>query len=206
MGLKTFFLQPSRPSKARHRHDLGVGTVPSLEYSASMVSKFKAIAVAITVVTVLLAVVVPNVLRGKIPTTQKLIDCTNNFLTFQMACPNLPPYQFLLGVLHRETNGFSFQGDLSIRQGNTLVARIPIGSSDLTPCNWLHQASLDGYILTWSRTNETERLSELLQAEQVYNVQSTMCRSHLQSRHPSTVHYGFPRWEKLIGDLAYLVH
>ena len=79
--------------------------------------------------------------------TQKLIDCTNNLLTFQIACPNLPPYQFLLGALAPETNG------LTIRQGNRPVARIPIASSDLTPCNWLHQATLDGYILTWSRTN-----------------------------------------------------
>ena len=145
-----------------------------VEYTAIMVSKLKAIAVAIAVAItalIVLAVVVPNLLGGKIPMTQKLIDCTNNLLTFQMACPNLPPYQFLLSVLAPETNGLTFQGDLTIRQGNRLVARIPIGSSDLTPCNWLHQASLDGYILTWSRTNQAERLSELLQPSQTYDVQ-----------------------------------
>ena len=45
-----------------------------VEYIAIMVSKLKAIAVAITALIVL-AVVVPNVVGGKFPMTQKLIEC-----------------------------------------------------------------------------------------------------------------------------------
>jgi hypothetical protein len=122
-----------------------------------------------------LAVVIPNVVGVKVPNARKLVDCTNNVLTFQMACPNLPPYQFLLGVAP-EDNGFTFQGDLTIRQGAKLIVHFPIASSDLTPCNWLHQTSLDGYILAWSRTNQSERLSDLLQSGQTYDVQVTFAK------------------------------
>ena len=69
------------------------------------------------------------------------------------------------------TNLISFRGEIILRQQTGTVARIPIGSHEMTSCNWL--PALDGYILTWQRTNRTERISDLLARGQNYDVEVT---------------------------------
>ncbi len=103
---------------------------------------------------------------------QKLADCTTNELRFQMTCSNWPPYQIVLGMPSTDKLP-EFRGEIIVRQSTNAVARIPIDSRDVTPCNWLTHEGLTGYILTWNRTNRNERLSELLVRGQTYNVQIT---------------------------------
>jgi hypothetical protein len=135
-----------------------------------MSPKLKAIA-SLILALVVFAVVIPNIVGVSVPKRQKLIDCTNTTLIFQMECPNSPPYHLLLGVSTSETNAQAFHGEVTIRQSTRLIACIPIGSDALTPCNWLPDAAIVGYVLTLSRTNQTERLSDLLRAGQTYDVQ-----------------------------------
>ena len=87
----------------------------------------------------------------EVPQAQKLADCTTNSLDFSMPVRYSSPYEFVLGVPQSQTGKLGFQGEIILRQGTDVVARIPISSHDITPCNWLHSApDLSGYILTWS--------------------------------------------------------
>jgi hypothetical protein len=106
----------------------------------------------------------------EVPEAQKIADCTTNHLDFPMTVQYSPPYQFLLGV-SSPTGQLSFRGEIVLQQGTGVVARIPISSQDITSCNWL--PSVDGYILTWSRTNHGERLSDILVQKQTYDVHVT---------------------------------
>jgi hypothetical protein len=109
-----------------------------------------------------------------IPQQQKLADCTTNSFEFTMPVQFGPPYQFVLGMPHSQTGQISFAGEMLVRQGTDTVVRIPISSLDVTRCNWLeHGYGLAGHILTWSRTNQTERLSDLLVRGQTYDVHVT---------------------------------
>ena len=106
----------------------------------------------------------------EVPEAQKIADCSTNHLEFPMTVQYSPPYQFLLGV-SSPTGQLSFRGEIVLQQGTGVVARIPISSQDITSCNWL--PSVDGYILTWSRTNHGERLSDMLVQKQTYDVHVT---------------------------------
>jgi len=111
--------------------------------------------------------------RVPIPMRDKLADCTTNNFSFTMPVRYHEPYQFVLGLPHASPL-LSFRGEVQIRQTTQLIARIPISSDDVTPCNWLDPKpglGLSGYILTWSRTNRGERLSEILVRGQSYDVQ-----------------------------------
>ncbi len=105
----------------------------------------------------------------EMPVQERLVDCTNSTLEFKMAVQHDPPYQFLLGLSPASPGELSFQGEILVRQSTGAVARIPIDSHNVTPCNWLHGAS--GYILTWGRTNREERLQSFLTKGQSYDVQ-----------------------------------
>ena len=104
-----------------------------------------------------------------VPKEQKLGDCTNNILRFRMTITNFPPYQFVLGMPKGATNQLSFHGELIVIQSADTVAKIPIDSHEMTPCNWL--SGLDGYILTWSGTNRADRLNGLLLQGKTYNIE-----------------------------------
>jgi hypothetical protein len=107
----------------------------------------------------------------EVPQQQKLVDCTTNVLDFSMTVQYSAPYQFLLGVPKSQTVQLRFRGEMVLQRSTGVVARIPISSDDITPCNWLHSApDLSAYILTWSRTNHGESLSDLLVHGQAYNV------------------------------------
>ena len=106
----------------------------------------------------------------EVPEAQKIADCTTNHLDFPMTVQYSPPYQFLLGV-SSPTGQLSFRGEIVLQQGTGVLARIPISSQDITSCSWL--PSVDGYILTWSRTNHGERLSDILVQKQTYDVHVT---------------------------------
>jgi hypothetical protein len=124
-----------------------------------------------------------------VPERQKLTDCTANALAFTMTCDHSPPYQFVLGVPPSHTGPFAFRGEVIIEQSTGTVARIQIGSEHMTPCNWL--PGLDGYILTWNRTNAGERLGELLRHGQSYNVRVAFTESLFQkcsSRREEALH------------------
>ena len=112
--------------------------------------------------------------RISIPKREKLADCTSDSFSFTMAVRYHEPYQFVLGLPHTSPQELSFRGEVQLRQSTGLVARISISSDDVAPCNWLAPkpgSGLAGYILTWSRTNRGERLSEILTRGQSYEVQ-----------------------------------
>jgi hypothetical protein len=110
----------------------------------------------------------------EVPQAEKVADCTTNTLDFSMPVRYSSPYAFVLGVPQSQTEQLSFRGEIVLRQSTGVVSRIPISSHDMTPCNWLHSApDLSGYILTWSRTNHGERLSDLLVQKQTYDVHVT---------------------------------
>ena len=104
----------------------------------------------------------------EVPEAQKIADCTTNRLDFPMTVQYSPPYQFLLGV-SSPTGQLSFRGQIVLEQSTGVVARISISSQDVTDCNWLH-SDLSGYILTWSRTNHGDRISDILHRKQTYDV------------------------------------
>ncbi len=108
----------------------------------------------------------------EVPKKQKLADCGTNDLDFKMFVQYSAPYQFLLGVPPSQTGRLSFRGEIVLRQTTGVVARIPISSQDVTPCNWLQSAApdLSSLILTWSRTNHGERLSEIVDSKKTYDV------------------------------------
>lgn len=103
------------------------------------------------------------------PVEQRMVDCTNSTLRFQMTVQHHPPYQFVLGMPQTSTNQLSFRGEVIVRQSTGIVSRVPIGSESITPCNWLPGHS--GYILTWGRTNQGERLASFLSRGQTYDME-----------------------------------
>ena len=118
--------------------------------------------------------------RVPIPKREKLADCTSDTLSFPVTVRYHEPYSIVLGLPHSSTDQLSFRGEVQLRQSTKLVARIPISSDDITPCNWLDPKpgqGLAGYILTWSRTNRGERLREILARGQTYDVQVTFSQS-----------------------------
>ena len=104
-----------------------------------------------------------------VPVEHRLADCTNSTLRFQMTVQEFPPYQFVLGMPPTATGQLSFRGEVVVSQSTGTVARVPIGSDAITPCNWL--AGHSGYILTWGRTNRTDRLQSFLTRGQTYDVE-----------------------------------
>jgi len=103
------------------------------------------------------------------PVQEKMADCTSGTLQFKMAVQHDPPYQFLLGLSAASPGELSFRGEIMVSQGTGTVARIPIDSRNVTPCNWLHGSS--GYILTWGRTNRRDRLESFLAKGSSYDVE-----------------------------------
>src|SRR5512140_600916 len=110
----------------------------------------------------------PRLVCMDVPKRQKLADCNTNALAFTMTCDHSPPYQFVLGLGPSHAGPLAFRGEVIIQQSTGTVARIEIGSEHIISCNWL--PDLDGYILTWNRTNAGERLGELLRRGQSYDV------------------------------------
>lgn len=104
-----------------------------------------------------------------VPVEHRLASCTNSTLGFQMTVQELPPYQFVLGMPQTATGQLSFRGEVVVSQSTGTVARIPISSDTLTPCNWLDGHS--GYILTWGRTNRGDRLESFLTRGQIYDME-----------------------------------
>jgi hypothetical protein len=122
----------------------------------------------------LLAALLSGCFCKDVPREQKLADCTTNALAFRVAWPTGELFSIVLGVPYPDTNALSFRGELVFRQTTGAVARVPISSQNVTPCNWLdnHPSSpnLAGYILTWSRTNAAQRLDGLFAKGQSYDV------------------------------------
>ncbi len=105
---------------------------------------------------------------SEVPKRQKLTACTTNNLQFSLICSNWPPYQIVLGTV--STNAVpTFRGTVIVQRGTYTLARIPISSSEVTPCNWLHLEGLAGYILTSQPTNGTD-LDKILVRGQRYNL------------------------------------
>ena len=119
----------------------------------------------------------PHLVGTEIPKRQKLADCNTNALAFTMTCDHSPPYQFVLGLGPSHRGPIAFHGEVVIQQSTGTVARFQIASDDITACNWL--PGLDGFILTWNRTNAGERLSELLRRGQSYDVRVTFSEAPL---------------------------
>ena len=104
-----------------------------------------------------------------VPVEQRLADCTNSTLRLQMTVQEFPPYQFVLGMPPTATGEMTFRGEVIVSQSTGTVARVQISSEDFTPCNSLE--GLSGYILTWGRTNEAERLDSFLTRGQTYDLE-----------------------------------
>jgi hypothetical protein len=101
-----------------------------------------------------------------VPVEHRLADCTNSTLRFWMTIQEFAPYQFVLGIPQTTAGQMSFRGEVLVSQSTGTVARLPISSDDVTPCNWL--SGLSGYILTWNTTN---RLESFLTRGQTYDVE-----------------------------------
>ena len=107
-----------------------------------------------------------------VPRRQKLVDCTTNHSDFPMRVEYSAPYYFVLGVPKSNGGQVNFRGELVLRRTNNVIARIPISSKDITPCNWLHSApDLSGYVLGWQRTNSVPKLEDVLVRGETYDVQ-----------------------------------
>ena len=52
-----------------------------------------------------------------------------------MTCDHSPPYAFILGYGPSNAVPFAFRGEVIIQQSTGTVARIQIGSDDITPCS-----------------------------------------------------------------------
>ena len=133
-----------------------------------MIGKLIKVVAALLVLGVIGYIALPRLICMDVPKQQKLADCNTNPLVFTMTCDHSPPYQFVLGLGPSQTGPLAFRGEVIIQQSTGTVARIQIGSDRTIPCNWL--PGLDGYILTWNRTNAGERLGELLRHGQSYDV------------------------------------
>ena len=100
--------------------------------------------------TVIKVTALAGVLAGcggkEVPVEQRVADCTNSTVRFHMTVQHFPRYEFVLGMPSSATGGLSFRGEIVLGQGNRTLARIPIGSQNMTPCNWL--PGLSGCILT----------------------------------------------------------
>jgi len=125
-----------------------------------MVVKLLKIVAALLVLGGIGYLVLPHLVCTDAPKRQKLADCNTSALAFTLTCDHSPPYQFVLGLGPSHTGPLAFRGEVIIQQSTGTVARIQMGSEHITSCNWL--PGLDGYILTWNRTNAGERLGELL--------------------------------------------
>jgi hypothetical protein len=106
----------------------------------------------------------------EVPVAQKLADCTNAVLTCDFVPTNRPRYHFVLGLPRGRATELRFRGELIISQTNRVLVRIPISSGDIRPCNWL--PGMEGYVLTWTRTNEMDRLGALLLHSQSYQLRA----------------------------------
>jgi hypothetical protein len=133
-----------------------------------VIAKLIKVVAALLVLGVIGYFALPRLVCTDAPKRQKLADCNTNALAFTMTCDHSPPHQLVLGLGPSLTGPISFHGEVLIQQSTGTVARIQVGSDHITPCNWL--PGLDGYILTWNRTNAGERLSELLRHGQRYDV------------------------------------
>jgi hypothetical protein len=128
-----------------------------------------AIAVALFAAILLVAFRVRWVVKD-VPVAQKLADCTNAVLTCDFLPTNRPPYHFVLGLRRSTATELRFRGELVISRSNSVLVRIPISSTDIRPCNWL--GGMEGYVLTWSRTNEMDRLDALLLHRESYQLRA----------------------------------
>jgi hypothetical protein len=133
-----------------------------------VIAKLLKVVVALFAVGMVGYFALPHLVCTDIPKRQKLAECNTNALAFTMTCNHSPPYQLVLGLGPSHTGLIAFHGEVIIQQSTGTVAKIQIGSDHITPCNWL--PGLDGYILTWNRTNAGERLGELLRRGQRYDV------------------------------------
>ncbi len=133
-----------------------------------MTAKFLKVVAALLVLGVVGYFVLPHLVCMEMPQRQKLADCSTNAMAFTMTCDHSPPYEFVLGLGPSHTGPIVFHGEVIIQQSTGTVASIQIASDNITPCNWL--PGLDGFILTWNRTNAGERLGELLRRGQSYDV------------------------------------
>jgi hypothetical protein len=133
-----------------------------------VIAKLLKVVLALLVLGIIGYFALPRLGCMDVPKRQKLADCNTNSLAFTMTCDHSPPYQFVLGLGPSQTGALAFRGEVIIQQSTGTVARIQIGSDHATPCNWL--SGLDGYILTWNRTNVGELLGELLRQGQSYDV------------------------------------
>ena len=133
-----------------------------------MIAKLLKVVAALLAVGMVGYFALPHLVCTEIPKRQKLAECNTNALAFTMTCDHSPPYQLVLGLGPSHTGPIAFHGEVIIQQSTGTVARIQVGSDHITPCNWL--PGLDGYILTWNRTNAGERLGELLRRGQRYDV------------------------------------
>jgi hypothetical protein len=116
---------------------------------------------------------------------QKLADCATNTVYFKLTWPAGQLFQIVLGVPYSETNALAFRGEMVFRQGAEIIARVPVSSEDVKPCNWLDSQKdaphVAGLILTWQRKNETERFDRLLAKGRTYDVEATFSNSPPQS-------------------------
>jgi hypothetical protein len=160
-----------RSAYALRQQTLQAQTFPTIKRVNSIETRRRGPAILLANISLCLSAIALSGCDVEFPQEQKVADCTTNSFDFKMTIQYSGPYQFVLGVPLSRKGQLSFRGDMVLQQSTGVVARIPITSEDIRPCNWLASApGLSGYILTWSHTNHGDRLSDLLVRGQAYDV------------------------------------
>ena len=140
--------------------------------TTKLVKQLLKVVAAVVMVGTIGYLALPYLVCLDVPKYAKLADCNTNALAFKMTCDHSPS-AFVLGLGPSPAGPLTFRGEILVQQGTGTVARIPIDSDHITPCNWLAGAGLDGYLLAWDRTNDDGRLSKRLRRGQGYEVRVT---------------------------------
>ncbi|HEV2437652.1 MAG TPA: hypothetical protein VG077_16785 [Verrucomicrobiae bacterium] len=104
-----------------------------------------------------------------IPHSMKLVDCTNDVVTFHLRIPKGNSYSLVLATPGKGMSiisPYQFYGQVYVSDGTLMKIEFPIGSDYTMPCNWLKDSS--GLILNGKSTN-CPVLDEFIRSGQNYD-------------------------------------
>lgn len=110
-----------------------------------------------------------------VPTHRRVAEFTGGDLSFQLT-PEFPsPYHFVISVPAGLPSPPPFSGTIEIREGERIVASVPITADTVEPCNWLHDApGVSAYILAW---HAPQQISAILHRGTTYQIQISFAQS-----------------------------
>jgi len=136
-------------------------------------------AIVSVVAVIVLILVLSWVNAIRVPTTiiRQVGQCTTNVIGFSVSIDRGIPSALVLAVPRSSTNALSFSGEVIVSRATGMVARIPIGTVNLMPCNWIHQRpDLADYILTWNTNKAAGRFFDALSNGEPSNILITFSK------------------------------